>query len=271
MRYIIFIFTLLSILIAFFFSQNTKLTIPETPNQTYSIPFKVPVIYDTSGIFVEDSGYTELTYSSVFTHGLFPFSDTVEFSDAALDYLYENMITDDSRHFWDYDDRYGSGLKVIVDPKAWIPYPKRDYGLSQPVYIVNETSKPIILDAYFESHMLTEAKDENGYWFPIEINGVIGCGNGRYPTKICPQEVLVVGMKKHSGSFKTELRIRLKSGAQMIVSDPFPGGIDPNQFNISKEMKDRFGLGNEIQITDYGFIQNFFLGAIPKQAYELLN
>lgn len=269
MRYIILIFSLLSILVALFFYQEPEATTPEKINQDYLVPFTIPVIYDSTKVFVDDSGETELTYSSVTPYGLFHFNDTIKISETSTVYEYKNKFEDHKR-LWDDGPLFGGGLKLVADPNAWIPHESRTFDSSQPVYLVNETASPIILDAYFESRMITEAKDENGLWFPIEIASISMCGTGRHPTEIWPQEMLLVGMKKHSGPFKTKLRIRLKTGSQVIVSDPFPGSINLGQFYLSNTEMKKLGFGKDLKLTHFGVTQTFFLGALPKQAYELL-
>lgn len=74
--------------------------------------------------------------------------------------------------------------------------------------------------------MIQEALDSNGTWQPIEYWVYSGCGNSYFsPLKLAPNKCVLIPIKKYSGDFKTQIRLKFKNGNAIIYSEPFEGTI----------------------------------------------
>ena len=174
--------------------------------------------------------------------GQFQFADTVYF-----DREKEKRTSISKEQFlWEqkafkFDTLSSDGLQILPDYKSSII----DFDGSMdtnahyfyPVYIVNETSEPKVFigkDGYVFG--IQEAVDSSDYskWYAIEGRGFDFCGNGYFRRKILPKEFIMFLFPKYSGPEKTLLRVRIKIGDNIIVSKPFKGEINRNQFRVKK-------------------------------------
>ena len=81
-----------------------------------------------------------------------------------------------------------------------------------------------------------EAKTEHGEWKPIEFLRQPDCGLSRVVgSPIQPGQERTVAARRYSGDFKTELRIALFTGNEIVYSEPFAGSINRGQFTMSKD------------------------------------
>lgn len=81
--------------------------------------------------------------------------------------------------------------------------------------------------------MIQEAMDENGNWQPIEYWVYSGCGNSYFnPLDLASQQYIAIPIRKYSGSFDTQIRLKLKASDELIIySEPFEGSIHKAQLN----------------------------------------
>ena len=197
--------------------------------------------------------------------GKSPFSDTLtmtvkgrlHYEDSDIVFPDQIGITDTTRT---------DGLELFPDYSSTII--RNPYGLelaeyNYPVYIVNQTSGIKVISGK-DSHLfgIQEALDSNGNWRPIEFKGHDFCGLGRYGIKLYPNEYALLAFPKYQGNFKTKLRVRIKNGDNIYVSQPFDGTINERQFYFEKEeylLKDLPKYKAEI-------IQYQFYGALPVEA-----
>jgi hypothetical protein len=134
-----------------------------------------------------------------------------------------------------------------------------------PVYITNQT--PSI--QYFngkDSHIfgIQEALDTNGRWYPIEMEAFDFCGDGNWKIEVKTEEFLICLFPKYKGNFKTKLRVRITNGNNILVSKPFEGIINRNQFYVHKDT----WYFEDIVKNNGNFAKKLFYGAIPKNLEE---
>jgi hypothetical protein len=97
-------------------------------------------------------------------------------------------------------------------------------------------------------------------WYPIEGKGFDFCGNGYFRRKIQPKEFIMFLFPKYSGLEEIMLRIRLKIGDDLIISKPFKGKINRNQFNLKRDS----WFYNNLKETKGSSVNGIFYGAFPK-------
>lgn len=118
-------------------------------------------------------------------------------------------------------------------------------------YLVNNSNKTAEIVRQDRSFiMIQEAKDKEGIWRPIEHWYYSGCGNSYFnPLVLTPQSYSIIAIKKYSGSFITELRLKTFNKKKVMYSEVFHGSIDVNQFNKkgSKEDHEKMYLNRSIR------------------------
>jgi hypothetical protein len=105
---------------------------------------------------------------------------------------------------------------------------------------------------------IQEAKDEKGIWRTIEYKGIDFCAVGYWRLNIYPKEYGVFLLRKYEGDFKTSLRVRIKVGKNICVSNGFEGSIDKKQFLLKV-------LNSETEPMWRESINSSFFGSIPLQ------
>lgn len=134
----------------------------------------------------------------------------------------------------DYINRHPK-LKIFVNPDATMyenmPDIIEDYNVEAiPVFIFNPNPLPIEIETQGNGLiMIQEAKDQKGKWKPIEYYIFSFCGNSYSSFLIASQKFALAKIHRYSGSMKTELRLKIRTGEKTYYSDPFPGEIDPGQ------------------------------------------
>jgi len=174
--------------------------------------------------------------------GQFKFADSIYYTGerekrdavSGKQYLWEQRV-------FEFDTLSSDGLQVLADYESSIIYVDKSIDTIAhyfyPVCVVNETAEPKVFigkDSYVFA--IQEALDTSDYsrWYAIEGRGFDFCGNGYFRRKILPNEFIMFLVPKYSGSEKTLLRVRLKLGDNLIISKPFKGVINRNQFSIDK-------------------------------------
>ncbi|MEM7187826.1 MAG: hypothetical protein AAF466_14345 [Bacteroidota bacterium] len=103
-------------------------------------------------------------------------------------------------------------------------------------YLINNTASTLHIDQQDGSlTMIQEALNEDGEWHPIEFWIPSGCGNSYYPLSLKPKQMVLVPIKKYSGDFETQLRLKWKNDEKIFYSAPFLGSINRSQFVKEKE------------------------------------
>ncbi len=199
--------------------------------------------------------------------GKSPFSDTLTMTVGGLLYFEDkDLVFPEHEHIDVTDTTRTDGLELFPDYASAIV---RNYhsdtcaNYYYPVYIVNQTSGIKVISAK-DGHLfgIQEALDTNGNWRPIEFQGHDFCGVGRYGVKLYPKEYAVLIFPKYQGSFKTKLRVRIKNGENIYVSQPFDGTINERQFYFEKDEY----LRKEMLRYKAEIIESTFYGAMPIEA-----
>lgn len=140
------------------------------------------------------------------------------------------------------DDSIGvNGLEVQVDYNTTVFYNSKLENDSLiyahfPVYIINNTASDKLFFGK-ENRIFgnQEAMRNNYIWYPIEGNAPEFSAKGMWAIKIHPKEFMLILMKKYKGDFNTKMRVRIKNGKSIMVSNPFIGRFNKKQFEINKE------------------------------------
>lgn len=205
--------------------------------------FRVPTIVQSktidTAIYFKEENVVEVWPIFI---GQFKFADSIYYtgeserrnSVSEKQYLWEQRV-------FELDTLSSDGLQILADYETSIIYADKSFDsvahYFYPVYIANETDEPKVFigkDSYVFA--IQEALDTSEYsrWYAIEGKGFDFCGNGYFRRRILPNEFIMFLFPKYSGSEKTLLRVRLKLGDNLIISKPFKGVINRNQFSIKK-------------------------------------
>lgn len=187
----------------------------------------------------DDSSKFESAHSSYVyppLGGKFKFIDTIDLKGRNDSNFYKDRIRD----FYTANPKIAdtlptNGFEMEVDYKTTINMTDKYMNLEKgkyyyPAFIINRTPSYKVLIGK-DSHLfaIQEAKDSNGIWRPIELEGQGFCGCCYWAEKIYHNEYVVMLLPKYKGNFKTKLRIRLRNNATIYASKPFDGMIDYKQ------------------------------------------
>lgn len=168
--------------------------------------------------------------------GKYKFSDSIHIKSRFDSALYRDFVQN-----WGEKDSTeiipADGFQLMPDYKKNIYNTYyADSNSYYPVYLVNETKSIKLLHGK-DQHLfaLQEAKDSNGTWRPIEMRVPDFCGNGRWALKIHPNEFAAFAMPKYTGNYETDMRVRLKNGDNVLISNAFRGKINYNQFHLKED------------------------------------
>jgi hypothetical protein len=168
------------------------------------------------------------------------------------------------------------GLQLFPDYASSVAYTPEYSGYGEddgpmlyyPLYVVNETArnKYYKYDSY-RGFPIQEAieisNNERVHWRPMESTKRIGCGNWEQTIRIRPGEFLLFLLPKYYGDIPTSLRVRMKNGPNILVSDAFLGYVRNSQLNIEKgSWQDGYIRSGYIRA-----LEALFHGAVPK-GYE---
>jgi hypothetical protein len=99
-------------------------------------------------------------------------------------------------------------------------------------YLVNMTDSSFYSKTQDGSLLIIqEALDENNKWQPIEYWIPSGCGNSYFnPLSLEAGKCVLVPIKKYTGNYKTQFRLKFNIGKSIIYSDTFEASLDKTQF-----------------------------------------
>lgn len=99
-------------------------------------------------------------------------------------------------------------------------------------YLVNMTDSSVYIKTQDGSLLIIqEALDENNNWQPIEYWIPSGCGNSYFnPLSLEAGKCVLVPIKKYTGNYKTQFRLKFNIGKSIIYSDTFEASLDKTQF-----------------------------------------
>ena len=125
------------------------------------------------------------------------------------------------------------------------------------IYIINKSKTDSVRIEFIEDSffMIQEAKDENGFWKPIEYVWPSWCGVSYNHNFLLPQEIIIAKILKYSGEFNTDLRLKLNIYGHIFYSKPFSGWINKEQF-IKPDISNRKAGSH---LSDEKFYEFIFL------------
>ncbi len=232
--------------------------------------FTLPVIHQDS---TEDSIYwrqeeyishawARVMYKNTFVDTLFvPVQGVIDTN------FYKSIIR--RSNSWELDSLGLDGFEVYPDYSSTIARVHRGFGRGEyyyPVHIVNQTPLTKVFkgkDSYVFA--IQEAQNEYGFWFPIEGKGFDFCGNGYWDVKVESKEFITVLFPKYNGEFKTKLRVRIRNGNTIYVSQPYDGVINKQQFILEKDRGYHYDYLIENRADA---VQNMFYGAKPLELWD---
>ncbi|MBX2876283.1 MAG: hypothetical protein KTR30_29455 [Saprospiraceae bacterium] len=218
-------------------SKSTSSSIEEATQEEDLNRFEIPTVFQPDApLHLEPHKEYSIKAVAPSFLGVFPFTNAL----AILKDLPWPTDEEYLFHSEDSSDYYpAAGLQLIPVPKITLVQAEKyrlDDSAYFPVFIVNENNSTHSLSGK-DSRVfaIQEALDSNGNWRPIERQAWGFCGNGWWGRKIMPKHSAVFSMPKYTGDFSTQLRIRLRSGSQTLVSLPFPGKINYQQFYLPED------------------------------------
>jgi len=119
--------------------------------------------------------------------------------------------------------------ELISQGLLWFPDDPKGFFMG---YLVNNTDTLFKAKRQDESLLIIqEALDPQGNWAPIEYWVYTGCGNSFYnPLRLGPGQCILIPIRKYTGSYKTQLRLKFKFDGGIMYSEPFEGSIHKTQF-----------------------------------------
>ncbi|MEM6263210.1 MAG: hypothetical protein AAGI38_11930, partial [Bacteroidota bacterium] len=182
--------------------------------------------------------------STIFA-GKFPFQEQVslDFEGIWSPKLNSSDLIFGKSHIEIGDSAENNGLEMYVDYPTTVAVQSQNYSLDKfhdhfPVYFVNSSaSEKVFFGKDDHTFGIQEALDGSKLpnWKPIEGKGIEFCGNGNWGLIVHPGEFVVILMKKYTGDFETQMRVRFKQGDNILVGKPFNGVINRSQVHIKEE------------------------------------
>lgn len=229
--------------------------LPKAPKK--ATPVLLQEVYDEKVVFANSTALNDVEFRYI---GKYRLADTIDL-DKWQD---EESYTVSPLH---YDSFSTDGLAVFVDYNTNL-YQKIDtdegtqLAYHFPVYIFNPSRETKILPTkHGKVDGIQEAIDtsDNNTWRPIDCKYWQFCGCGNYGIKIQPLECVILAVPKYQGNRKGDMRLRLKIGKQVYISQTFTGTYNQEQFDVKKNR----GLAYELA-SNPNEMQYRFLGATPK-------
>jgi hypothetical protein len=97
---------------------------------------------------------------------------------------------------------------------------------SFPIFIENLTDSFASIGFGSKVNVIVQALDTDKVWKSIEKSFIYKCGNGLHLIYLKPKELLCTLIPKYTGSFLTQLRLKLNNS----YSNAYWGKINPSQF-----------------------------------------
>ncbi|UKN03713.1 hypothetical protein K6119_09440 [Paracrocinitomix mangrovi] len=108
-----------------------------------------------------------------------------------------------------------------------------NYPMAYPVVIENISNDTVYVAYNDIIPIKLEAKDENGFWRPIEEKNMYLCGFGMTIPYLLPNQIAVTYCRVFEGDFQTKLRLSYTLNNE-LYSNEFTGYINKDQFNKNK-------------------------------------
>ncbi|MEM6721559.1 MAG: hypothetical protein AAF611_19690 [Bacteroidota bacterium] len=216
--------------------------------------FTIPHVYNsdfntTDSIEIDLIEVTQLLATNVGFMGIFKFGDSIDLNvknDALRNIFIEKKFNDP------VTENSQTGLQLIVDydTDVYRGVPDKLHFCAYPAYLVNTSNTGKMLygnggHIFGLQEAMTDATDANS-WKPIEMRSTMFYDEADNWQKIIqPQEFALLLFLKYEGTQKTYMRVRIKNGDEILVSNAFEGSINPLQC-IPKEGSIEYQIIQEI-------------------------
>ena len=128
----------------------------------------------------------------------------------------------------------------------------RDYVKALAVYIINPSTDTVyVSEQDSRVIMIQEAKNAKGKWQPIEYWAYSFCGHSYGSFGLLPGEIAILKIFRYSGSFETELRVKLKNDNKIYYSNAFKRSINPEQFKLADDHYKMRQWGSRFKEKEY--------------------
>ncbi len=119
-------------------------------------------------------------------------------------------------------------LTLSIDTIDQTVFEDKYYGYK--LYLINASNDTTFIPAEDSRIEITqEAKDENGLWRDIDIFSHSFCGNSYHIFKLPPKSFQIFSTPIYKGTFRTELRFKLRLKKTYIYSNSYIGYINIEQ------------------------------------------
>jgi hypothetical protein len=195
--------------------------------------------------------------------GLFEFCDTILYlsGNQEIGYNYPRLNS-----IWEIGNINLGVFDVVPDyntsvyPHADISYHTNVNQSFYPVYLINYAPQTKLLEMKDRSiYGVQEALDTNGNWRPIEGLGISFCGRGYQKVRVPTNMFATVLFKKYTGTYKTKIRVRIRNGEHIFLSESFEGYINEKQFYFNKD----YELYRIFKNNEVFTMREHFFGAVP--------
>lgn len=134
--------------------------------------------------------------------------------------------------------------------------------------ITNNSTDTIFLPIQDESLIaILEAKNQAGFWKPIQFWPISGCGNSYYSENINPEQSILITVSKNYGNIETALRLRLHGTDTVFVSESFNGTINLDMFVVKKDILMDF---KHILCDSVFYLESPFYGNLNYDGIEII-
>lgn len=128
-----------------------------------------------------------------------------------------------------------------------------------PVFIYNETKLDKMFDGKDREVFIIQEALYGNIWRPIECRSFYFCGNGHWGLKVHPGEFVVALVPKYKGDHKTKMRVRIKIGESLYVSNSYNGEINYSQFYL----KQNSWILRQMKVDPMRTCLDHFYGGVP--------
>lgn len=191
-----------------------------------------------------------------------PLSDTIRISNFEL-YINSYKYDVKKPHEWRWS-RGALECKIIASANQFIATESRLSGnlmfvQAIPVFIYNPTNDTVQFEHQDgKVKMIQEAKNEIGYWKPIEYWDDSWDGMSYGASGLLPNQIALVHVLRYEGDFVTDVRLKFKVGREVIYSNSYKALIYKSQFEIPAHVMDYYLKRKEY---DKEFLHKIFLKA----------
>lgn len=145
----------------------------------------------------------------------------------------------------DLDSISGDGLQLLIDTNQfiidpWYYYSANKEFLFHPVILLNENKNSKKVTTITRRVLLSqEIYFNDNWWVAINDPEIFNmCGDGAGEILLNQHEYVLLNAPVYSGKDRVKMRVRIKNGDNIYVSQPFFSNINLSQIYMSKNLKE---------------------------------